>query len=119
MKDCVPPLCLAITMTPRRNRVKSSTILAVVEMPTTSSLKWIATMSVEKVRGFWFRFGYFLCCVLVVFFLFCQSEAVKALHIPVTSVHSVLLLTLACYRGMLFAFWTLRFSRAGKIEMPC
>lgn len=53
------------------------------------------------------------------FFLFCQSEAVKALHIPVTSVHSVLLLTLACYRGMLFAFWTLRFSRAGKIEMPC
>lgn len=47
MKDCVPLLCLAITMTPRLNHVKSSDILAVVEMPTTLSLKGIATMSVE------------------------------------------------------------------------
>lgn len=48
MKDCVPLLCLAITMTPRLNPVKSSDIPAVVEMPTTLSLKWIAIMSVEK-----------------------------------------------------------------------
>lgn len=48
MKDCVPLLCLAITMTARLNHVKSSDILAVVEMPTTSSPKMIATMSVEK-----------------------------------------------------------------------
>lgn len=47
MKDCVPLLCLAITMTPRLNHVKSSDILAVVEMPTTLSLKRIATMSAE------------------------------------------------------------------------
>lgn len=48
MKDCVPLLCLAIIMTPRLNHVKSSHILAVVEMPTTLSLKGIATMSVGK-----------------------------------------------------------------------
>lgn len=48
MKDSVLLLCLAITMTPRLNHVKSSDIQAVVEMPTTLSLKWIATMSVEK-----------------------------------------------------------------------
>lgn len=89
-------------MTPRLNHVKSSDIPAVVEMPTTSSLKQIATMSVEKVKGF--------------SFVFCQSQAGKAIHIPVTSVHSVLLLTLACYRGMLFVFWTQCFQRQGKLK---
>lgn len=118
MKDCVPLLCLAITMTPRLNHVKSSDILAVVEMPTTLSLKWIATMSVEMVRVYFVVVCF--CCWLVFFFFFnfFQSQAVKAIHIPVTSVHSVLL-TLACYRGMLFAFWTLMFSRAGKTERQC
>lgn len=51
-----------------------------------------------------------------VFFVFCQSQAGKAIHIPVTSVHSVLLLTLACYRGMLFVFWTQCFQRQGKLK---
>lgn len=60
MKDCVPLPCLAITMTPRLNHVKSSDILAVVEMPTTLSLKRIATMSVEMVRVFWFWVFWFL-----------------------------------------------------------
>lgn len=48
MKDCVLLLCLAITMTPRLNHVRSSDIPAVVEMPITSLLRWIATMSAEK-----------------------------------------------------------------------
>lgn len=48
MKDCVPLLCLATTMMPRPNHVRSSDTQAAVEMPTTSLLKGIATMSVEK-----------------------------------------------------------------------
>lgn len=50
MKDCVLLLCLAITMTPRVNHVRSSNTLAVVEITITSLLKQIATTSVEKVR---------------------------------------------------------------------
>lgn len=89
-------------MTPRLSHVKSSDIPAVVEMPTTSSPKRIATMSVEKVKGF--------------FLYFVQGKAGKAIHILVTSVHSVLLLTSACYRGMLFVFWTQCFQRQGKLK---
>lgn len=48
MKDCVLLLCLAITMTPRVNHVRSSNTLAVVEITITSLLKQIATTSVEK-----------------------------------------------------------------------
>lgn len=65
MKDCVLLLCLAITMTPRLNHVRSSNTPAVVEMPITSLLKRIATMSAEKVR----------------LFVFCQSQADKVIQI--------------------------------------
>lgn len=90
MKDCVLLLYLAITMTPRLNRVRSSNTLAAVEMPITLLLNPIATMSAEKVR----------------FFVFWQSQADKAIQIPLTGVHRVLSLALACYKCMHFAFWT-------------
>lgn len=104
-------------MTPRLNHVKSLHILAVVEMPTTLSLKRIATMSAEMVRFIWF-WGFLVPCFYL-FLICCQSQAFKAIHIIVSNIHSVLLLTLASYRGMLFAFWTLMFLRTGKIERQC
>lgn len=98
MKDCVLLLCLAITMTPRLNHVRSSDTLAVVEMPITSLLRRIATTSAEKVRLYFVR------------------HTDKAIQIPVRGTHSVLLLTLACYKCMLFAFQTAYFQRQGKLR---
>lgn len=113
MKDCVPLLCLAITMTPRLNHVKSSDILAVVEMPTTLSLKWIATMSVEMVRVYFVVVCF--CCWLVFFFFvkfFSHKQSTYQQQVFIVFFYSPWLATGVCC----LHFGLLRFQGLGKLK---